>query len=113
MPAVAAEGSYLSLIPGIVLISLGQGSAWTALWIAAASGVAPGDQGIASGIASTSLQIGGAVGLALLVAAASGIGQQSSAPALLDGIRTALLAMSGALALGALVALATRRATSP
>ncbi|MFI9492086.1 MFS transporter [Streptomyces halstedii] len=113
VPAVAAEGSYLSLVPGIVLISLGQGSAWTALWIAAASGVAPGDQGIASGIASTSLQIGGAVGLALLVAAASGIGQQSSAPALLDGIRTALLAMSGALALGALVALATRRATSP
>ncbi|MFJ8768777.1 MFS transporter [Streptomyces clavifer] len=111
--AVSADGSYLSLVPGIVLISLAQGSAWTALWIAAASGVAPGDQGIASGIASTSLQVGGAVGLALLVAVASGIGQQSSAPALLDGIRTALLVMSGALALGALTALTTRKATSP
>ncbi|MFJ1830855.1 MFS transporter, partial [Streptomyces sp. NPDC088178] len=113
VPAVAADGSYLSLLPGIVLVSLGQGSAWTALWIAAASGVAPGDQGIASGIASTSLQVGGAVGLALLVAAASGIGQQSSASDLLDGIRTALFAMAGALALGAVAALATRRATAP
>ncbi|GHF77085.1 MFS transporter [Streptomyces sp. NRRL_ISP-5395] len=114
VPAVAADGSYLSLLPGIVLVSLGQGSAWTALWIAAASGVAPGDQGIASGIASTSLQAGGAVGLALLVAAAaSGVGRQSAAADLLDGIRTALSVMAGALALGALAVLATRRATSP
>ncbi|MFG3407418.1 MFS transporter [Streptomyces sp. NPDC048142] len=112
VPAVSAGGSYASLLPGVVLMSLGQGAAWTALWIAAAAGVAPDEQGIASGIASTSLQVGGAVGLALLVAAAAGIGQESSVPALLDGIRTALLAMSGALALGALAALVVRRPTT-
>ncbi|MGY3058657.1 MFS family permease [Streptomyces sp. TE3672] len=109
VPAVAANGSYPALLPGIVLMSVGQGAAWTALWIAAASGVAPGDQGIASGIASTFLQVGGAVGLALLVAAASCIGQESSVPALVDGIRTALLLTSGSLALGSLAALVIRR----
>ncbi|WP_335939338.1 MFS transporter [Streptomyces sp. PTD5-9] len=112
VPAVAANGSYPALLPGIVLMSVGQGAAWTALWIAAASGVAPGDQGIASGIASTSLQVGGAVGLALLVAAASGIGQESSVPVLVDGIRTALLLTSGALALGSFAALLIRSNTS-
>ncbi|MEV5205267.1 MFS transporter [Streptomyces sp. NPDC053720] len=109
VPGVAANGSYPALLPGIVLMSVGQGAAWTALWIAVASGVAPADQGIASGTASTSLQVGGAVGLALLVAAASGIGQESSATALVDGIRTALLLTSGSLALGSLAALVIRR----
>ncbi|RPK67728.1 putative MFS-type transporter EfpA [Streptomyces sp. ADI96-02] len=109
VPGVAANGSYPALLPGIVLMGVGQGAVWTAVWIAAASGVPPGDQGIASGIASTALQVGGAVGLALLVAAASGIGQESSVPTLVDGVRTALLLISAALTLGSLAALAIRR----
>ncbi|MGW3454305.1 MFS transporter [Streptomyces albidoflavus] len=103
VPAVSAQSLYGALVPGIVLTSLGQGAVWTALWIAAARGISPGDQGMASGIASTSLQVGGAVGLALLVAAASGIGAESSIPVLVDGMRVALLLTSGALTLGMLL----------
>ncbi|MFB7915915.1 MFS transporter [Streptomyces sp. NPDC056061] len=109
VPGVTTNGPYPALLPGIVLMGIGQGAAWTAVWIAAASGVSSGDQGIASGIVSTALQVGGAVGLALLVAAASGIGQESPVPVLVDGIRTALLLTSGALALGSVAALLIRR----
>ncbi|NUR31356.1 MAG: MFS transporter, partial [Catenulispora sp.] len=66
--AVSPQGGFAVLLPGIFLISLGQGIAWTAMFVAAATGVAPERQGIASAMASTTQQIGSAVGLAVLVA---------------------------------------------
>ncbi|WP_405508906.1 MFS transporter [Streptomyces purpurascens] len=114
--ALASDGSYPALLPGIVLLSLGQGAAWTGMWIAASAGVAPDDQGIASGLASTTLQVGGAVGLAVLVAVAGGVGQNGSGPGLLDGIRTAVFVIAGGIGCGALALLLSpgidaRRAT--
>ncbi|MFJ7903104.1 MFS transporter [Streptomyces sp. NPDC096198] len=107
--ALGSDRGYPVLLPGIVLLGIGQGAAWTGMWIAASSGVAPGDQGVASGLASTTLQIGGAVGLALLVAVSGGVGQASPGGALLDGIRTAFLVSAAALACGALATLTVRR----
>lgn len=107
--ALTSDGSYSRLLPGIVLLGLGQGAAWTGMWIAASAGVAPGDQGIASGMASTTLQVGGAVGLAVLVAVAGGVGQSASGPGLLDGLRTAVLAIAGGIGCGALALLCLRR----
>ncbi|QHA07612.1 MFS transporter [Streptomyces broussonetiae] len=112
-PALTSDGSYVRLLPGIVLLGLGQGAAWTGMWIAAAAGVAPGDQGIASGMASTALQVGGAVGLAVLVAVAGGVGQNASGPGLLDGIRTAVFAIALGIGCGALALLARTRTTGP
>ncbi|MFS8198117.1 MFS transporter [Streptomyces sp. CWNU-52B] len=109
--ALTSGGPYAALLPGIVLLGLGQGAAWTGMWIAASAGVAPGDQGVASGLASTTLQVGGAVGLAVLVAVAGGVGQNTSGPGLLDGIRTAVFVIAGGIGCGALVLLALRRAT--
>ncbi|MEU6025712.1 MFS transporter [Streptomyces tauricus] len=109
--ALTSDGSYPELLPGIVLLGLGQGAAWTGMWIAASAGVAPGDQGVASGMASTALQVGGAVGLTVLVAVAGGIGQNASGPALLDGIRTAVLATAGGIGCGALALFARHRST--
>ncbi|MFI6055293.1 MFS transporter [Streptomyces violascens] len=111
--ALTADGSYAALLPGIVLMGIGQGAAWTGMWIAASTGVAPGDQGIASGVASTTLQVGGAVGLAVLVALAGGVGQNGSGAGLLDGIRTAVLAIAGGIAFGALVLFRRGRAAGP
>ncbi|MFD3588264.1 MFS transporter [Streptomyces sp. NPDC058683] len=106
--ALTVDGSYGLLLPGIVLLGLGQGAAWTGMWIAAASGVAPEDQGVASGMASTSLQVGGAVGLALLVALAGGTGQGPPDDALLTGIRAAVFAVAAGLGCGVLLTLALR-----
>ncbi|MFJ6671256.1 MFS transporter [Actinosynnema sp. NPDC091369] len=66
-----AGGSYLAVLPGFALYGIGQGITWTGMWIAAASGVAGGEQGIASAMTSTAMQVGTAVGLAVLVAIAN------------------------------------------
>ncbi|MDL5199148.1 MFS transporter [Streptomyces sp. ALI-76-A] len=102
------DGSYVRLLPGIVLLSLGQGATWTGMWIAAAAGVAPGDQGIASGMASTTLQVGGAVGLAVLVAVAGTGANGVSGADLLDGVRDAVYVIAAGICLGA-VAVVTLR----
>ncbi|MCP9986445.1 MFS transporter [Streptomyces sudanensis] len=107
--ALGTEGSYARLLPGLVLLSLGQGATWTAMWIAAAAGVPARDQGIASGMASTTLQVGGAVGLAVLVAVA-GTGSRGPAAAdLLDAVRAALHLVTAGLVLGVLALLAPWR----
>lgn len=70
--AASAEGSYLHALPGLAVSGFGQGIVWTAMWITAATGVRDEEQGIASGIASTTLSVGNAVGLAVLIATANG-----------------------------------------
>jgi len=109
--ALTAGGPYPLLLPGIVLLGLGQGATWTGMWIVAASGVAPEDQGVASGMASTSLQVGGAVGLALLVALAGGVGQGS--PGDLSGIRVAVFTVAACMGCGVLLTSSLRRASVP
>ncbi|MER8759937.1 MFS transporter [Mesorhizobium sp. M0563] len=95
-----AESSYLSLVPGLIVSGVGQGIVWTAMWIAAASGVAHDQQGVASGMASTTLNVGNAVGMAVLIAIAnSQIGELSGNAlkiAVADGIQVAFwLAAAG------------------
>ncbi|MEV7427043.1 MFS transporter [Streptomyces sp. NPDC091212] len=111
--ALTHDGPYPMLLPGIVLLGLGQGAAWTGMWIAASSGIAPGDQGIASGMASTTLQVGGAVGLAALIAVTRVGGPGLSGDGLLDGIRTALFVIAGGICCGVPVALGLRRSATP
>lgn len=70
------------------------------MWIAAASGVAHDQQGVASGMASTTLNVGNAVGMAVLIAIAnSQIGELSGNAlkiAVADGIQVAFwLAAAG------------------
>lgn len=111
--ALTGDGPYALLLPGIVLLGLGQGAAWTGMWIAAASGVAAEDQGVASGMASTTLQVGGAIGLALLVALSSGAGQGPPDESRLTGIRIAVFAVAAALCCGAPLTLALRPSRTP
>lgn len=103
------DGSYLRLLPGIVLMSLGQGATWTGMWIVASTGIPAEDQGIASGLASTTLQVGGAVGLAVLVAVAGTGSPDLTSAALLDGIRDAVYVITAGICLGAVALLAVRR----
>jgi EmrB/QacA subfamily drug resistance transporter len=107
--AVSADGSYASLVPGLVVMGVGQGIAWTGMWIAAAAGVVPEEQGVASGMASTTQQIGYAVGLAILVAIANagihGLTGERLRVAMADGTQTAAYVNGGALLLGVVFAL--------
>jgi hypothetical protein len=87
------------------------------MFIAAGTGVDDREQGVASGIASTSTSVGAAVGLALLVlVAASGTDELVGEPlrvATADGLSTAVLVIAAAIGVTALVALNLRPASGP
>lgn len=104
---------FLALLPAIVILSIGQGMTWTAMWVSAASGVDPAEQGVASGMASMTQQIGGALGLALLVALANAQVRGADAASLLASQARGIewvTALSALLALfGAALALRLRR----
>ncbi|MEU0032136.1 MFS transporter [Streptomyces sp. NPDC006335] len=110
---LATDGSYVALIPGMVVMGLGQGAGYTLMFGAATLGVDPMEQGIASGWASTTQQVGGAVGLAILVAIANsgldGLQGEALRSATNDGLRTAVLIAAAGIALTALVALGLQK----
>src|SRR6266536_2235952 len=65
---VTVQGSYVGdLLPTILLLSFGMGAAFPALQIAALHEVSAEDAGLGSAVQNTVLQIGGAIGLAVLV----------------------------------------------
>ncbi|MDN4984305.1 MFS transporter [Bradyrhizobium sp. WYCCWR 13022] len=62
-----ASANYPRLVLPLVLFGIGQGGAWNGIWIFAGLNVSRARQGIASGLVSTSMWIGGAAGLTILV----------------------------------------------
>ncbi len=64
---------FIALLPAQLVTGFGLGLAFVTLTIVGVRGVAPQDTGIASGLVNTSQQIGGALGLAILVAIASAV----------------------------------------
>jgi hypothetical protein len=52
----------------MIIAGLGQGVAFTTMYVAASTGVPQGNEGVASATAMTAQQLGGSLGLALLVA---------------------------------------------
>jgi EmrB/QacA subfamily drug resistance transporter len=103
--------SYVTdLLPPLLLIAVGVGTSFPAIMTLAMSGATPADAGLASGLVNTSMQVGGAIGLAIL-ATLSGERTQSlidaghsQASALTSGYHVAYLA--GALLAAAAVAIA-------
>jgi EmrB/QacA subfamily drug resistance transporter len=111
---ISSTGSYLALVPGVFVLSVGQGTVFTAMYAAATTGVAAEDQGIASGIASTGQQVGAAVGLAVLVAVLNsgheGLAGEALRVATADGLRSAMWVTAAGMVLIVLVALNFKRA---
>ena len=65
---VSVGGSYAAdLLPGFILIGFGLGFSFVPVSIAALAGISGREAGLASGLINTSQQIGGALGLAILV----------------------------------------------
>jgi EmrB/QacA subfamily drug resistance transporter len=115
--SISPSGSFLSLVPGVLVLSLGQGTVFTAMYAAVTTGTAAEDQGIASGIASTGQQVGLAVGLAVLVAVANsghgGLTGEALRVGTTDGLRSAMWATAVGMVLIVLVVLNFRRPSAP
>jgi predicted MFS family arabinose efflux permease len=64
-----AHGDYAgTVLPAMLVMGIGLGMSFVPITIAATSGVAPEDSGLASGLLNTTQQVGGSLGLAVLSA---------------------------------------------
>lgn len=106
---VSPDGTFFGdLLGPSLLAALGLGFAFVPLTIASVSGVEPDDAGLASGLINTSQQVGGALGLAILVAVAnSRFGDVTGTPPerLTESFQSAFLVGTGLAITGAILSL--------
>jgi EmrB/QacA subfamily drug resistance transporter len=114
------EASYVvDLLPPMVLIGLGAGLGFPSLMTLAMSGATPSDSGLASGLVNTSVQVGGAIGLAVLATIATertgGLlaDGHSTASALNSGYHLAYLVGAALVAVAMVVAVRVLRPEAP
>lgn len=111
---IGVDTGYAShVLPSLILIGLGFGTIIAASIATATLGVAPQDSGVASAMVSTSQQVGGSIGTALLTtlaasAAADFLTDRGPAPVVLreaavEGYITAFSWAAAIFALGALI----------
>ena len=100
------DGNFVSdVLPSMILLGFGAGTAFNPVLLAAMSDVDPSEAGLASGVVNTSFMMGGAVGLAVLASLAQS--RTDSLRASGDGALTALTGgYHAAFLLGALFAVA-------
>ena len=120
---IPVHGSYLSdILPGLVVMALGLGAVFVGVQTAANAGVPADQAGLAAALITTSSTLGGALGLAIFSAIATGRTQHllaahaSRAAALTSGFQHALIACSVFLVVAAAIAAratSTRGAASP
>jgi EmrB/QacA subfamily drug resistance transporter len=102
-------GYWSGIAPSMMLIAAGFGFAFLPILGVATGGVEQRNSGIASGLLTSSQQIGGAIGIAALVTIASSITDKqvaegaTRAAALVDGFQAALYVQGGILVAAALV----------
>jgi MFS family permease len=104
---VDEHSSYFgSVLPSMILLGIGFTLAFSSLNIQATAGISDGEQGLAGGLLNTSLQVGGAIGLAVVTAVLTANGGREASPAaLLTGLTPALSVVTGIAVLGLIVAL--------
>src|SRR5436190_4886727 len=85
------DGSYVvHVLPVTILLGAGAGVCFPALMTLAMSGATPADAGLASGLVNTTVQVGGALGLAVLATLST-----SHSNALLSQGRSSAVALTG------------------
>ena len=101
------SGYVGSVLPSMVLLGLGFTLAFPSFNIQATAGIPDGEQGLAGGLVNTSLQVGGAIGLAVVTAVLTAAGGGEVTPAaLLRGWSPAIAVVTGFTVAGLFVALA-------
>jgi EmrB/QacA subfamily drug resistance transporter len=84
------HGDFIvDVLPGMVLLGFGGGAAFNPLLLAAMSGVASSESGLASGVVNTAFMMGGSLGLAILASVAA------ARTARLGAVTDALAALNG------------------
>jgi EmrB/QacA subfamily drug resistance transporter len=114
------DASYaIDLLPPMILIGLGAGLGFPSLMTLAMSGATPSDSGLASGLVNTSVQVGGAIGLAVLATLATKRTEgrladgESPAAALNAGYHLAYLVGAGLVLVAIVIAVTVLRAQVP
>jgi EmrB/QacA subfamily drug resistance transporter len=110
---VSGHGDYAShVLPAMIVLGAGLGMTFVPITISATSGVAPADSGLASGLLTTTQQVGGSLGLAILSTVSTtrvgnALDAGSTLPvALTHGFKGAFIAAAALCALGLVVAVA-------
>jgi EmrB/QacA subfamily drug resistance transporter len=89
------DGTYVgSVLPSLLLVSLGMGAVFVSLTLVATTGLEDEDQGLASGLFNTSQQVGGALGLAILSTIAASHTNNGSKAELVHGFHWAFAGSS-------------------
>ncbi|MBA2523191.1 MAG: MFS transporter [Solirubrobacterales bacterium] len=114
------DGSFVTdIMPAMILLGSGAGLGFPSLMTLAMSGATPSDSGLASGLVNTSVQVGGAIGLAVLATLATSrtdslLGEGTSADvATNSGYHLAYLVGAGLVAAAFVIALVVIRMPSP
>jgi EmrB/QacA subfamily drug resistance transporter len=114
------DANYIfDLLPSMVLIGLGAGLGFPSLMTLAMSGTTESDSGLASGLVNTSVQVGGAIGLAILATFGTERTEglladgEPAAEALNSGYHLAYLIGAGLVLAAIAVAFTTLRARIP
>lgn len=110
---VDAGGSYVGdLLFPMLIAAVGLAFAFVPITIAAVAGTKPQEAGLASGLINTAQQVGGALGLAILVAVANGrtsdalaAGEHNRGIALTEGFQSGFYVGAGFALLGAILGL--------
>ncbi len=97
---ISTQGSYFVILPGMIIWTLGASIGFPAVNLAAVAGTKPGEEGLASGVISTSFRIGFPLGLAILLTiagafdppAAASVGSYAALEGVVTGFRYALFA---------------------
>jgi EmrB/QacA subfamily drug resistance transporter len=116
LSGVDPDGSYLTdVLPGMLVAGLGLGIVLVSVSVSLLTGAAEHESGMLSGLSTTGHEIGGSLGIAVLVTVAAGTG--SAAPAgLADGIGDAFLVaglIAAAASAAALIILPSARTFRP
>ncbi|UQZ32732.1 arabinose ABC transporter permease [Paenibacillus sp. PK3_47] len=115
---ISPSGNTWGIIPGTIVVGVGQALVFTTMFIAGGTGIEPKDQGVASAIISTGQQIGGAIGLAVIMAIISArLGFDTSlesmpAADLNSAIHTSFFISAGITLLGILTAFLVLKSTN-
>jgi predicted MFS family arabinose efflux permease len=100
---VALDSGFLAMLPALVVLGVAFALAYGPLTIAGTDGVRDDEQGLASGLLTTSFQFGAALGLAVVAAVIVATTRGDSPEAVLEGYRAGLVVPLAAAVLGVML----------